>query len=460
MEEKKQSADSAPRQTFVEGSNNSDEAILGLNTLNGLPIEVLEERMRPKGMGGAFVGYYSYDGFLGKDESLIEALLKANKIVRKNGYTHQILADWLDLAAASSQPPAGKYTFNEMEFEVSYGGTVSKGQESPLQNPELKDDSEAEGWDGEYWVKNLRTGRNFKFTPQIPRWARKYGFYEGFDTPYHVDPQLIIDTFTKTGRVFETKEEHAEHLKKDYMAAGWKEVVIGDPETVFSHFPQSYFDLVKYKRDDEGEDKIVQYLEDDNFIIAALGRYDPFNEFGLGIAIYDSKAPNSPLVVVQDPARYDIKRDNAVLDITVRGLGRSKDELAKIIVFNKPQNGWTVRQSGEAEFIGGFHYLFEYGTLTLDTSVDTFELYKNQQLDFMVQKRSGQPIFFYKKNKATGKKEIFLLTKDNLKDRLRIPDNYLSGDCIISEVKEVSTFEENIVRGKVIIDGQEVSFSL
>lgn len=457
MGENEPSTDLVQHQIFKEGSVNSDEAILGLKELNGLPIEILEERLRPKGIKGAFVGFYSYDGFIGEDESLIEVLLEANQTVRERGYTHEILANWLDLAMLASQSSEGKFSFNEMEFEVFCAGTVSRGQESPFKNSELENDPEADGWDGHYWVKKLTTGRNFEFTPPIPRWARKYGFYEG-DSPYRVDPALVIDTFTRKDRVYKTKEEHSEQLKAIYTELGWKEVIIGDQEIVFYRFPQLYLDLTKYQRDQQFEDRIAQYLEDDNFIVVTLGEYNPFTECEFGIAVYDSKVPNSPLLVLRSLGRYDIKRTDEVLDITIRELGREQSEPAKIMVFNEQNNGWIIRQSGGIEHIGDLNYLSEYGFMNVNDQTDTFDLYKNSQLDFMVQKRNDQAIFFYKKDKGGQVREVVLLTKDNLKDRLQISDEYLNGDCIISEVKEVSVTEEGVVKGKVVIDGREVSF--
>lgn len=448
---------------FKVGEMNDDETIRKLTHLNGVPIAELEEIMKPDKVRGANPGMYSYNGFIGEEESLINALIRANQIVRESGYTHQQLADWLDLAVAAHRSKDRRFEYNGMQFEVSHVGTVSKGQWSPFKNSEVENDPEKEGWDGEYGIKNLTTGRELGFTPPVPEWIRKYGFYEGFDTPYHVSPQAIIDIFTKKDRVYETREELATRLEKEYRSQGWKSAVIGHPDNIFPDYPVLYSFLVRYSKDLEGEEKIVQVLEDDNFVVATLGYYDHFRRYDFSFVIYDKSGDTKPLVSCRDVARFRIDRfieNGRVVIKTTIGREGGDDRPGEIVVGSDvDKDGWLVKQRGNFMQVGDFDLVKKYEGGYTGTSEDQFGVYRNSRVEFLVQDMEGRGVvwFLYKEDKVSGTAEKITLTKQVLKERFGIE---VKDDEYVSEVKRVSVGEDGIVKGVMVIKGEEKPFTL
>lgn len=450
---------------FRVGVMNSDEAIVALTHINGISISELEERMRPNQFEGMGFGMYSYDGFLGDNESLIEVLLKANRIVKENGYTHQQLADWMELAINAWQNQEGKFEYYGMKFKVSYMGTVSAGQESPFRNSKVEQDPETQDWDGEYEIRNLTTGRWIKFTPPLPHWVRNWGFYEGFETPYHVSPQGLIDLFTKRNRIYETRKELANRLEREYRSQGWKKVVIDHPDV----FLDEYFDyafvvaaLTRYNDDLEGAEKITQLLEDEHFIVGTLGYYDYFVRFDKRIVIFSQANRKKPLVLCPDVAKYEITRfaekGRVIVSVRMIQRGRKDYQRGEIIVNSVPgKNGWLVEESGELQQVVDFEYLFGFGSVTADSD-DLFRLYKNSRIEFLTQKRGEAVWFLYKKDKKTGIAERIFLNPEALIKRIGV--GKVAENDFVSEVKNVSVTEDGVVKGILVIKGREIAFSL
>ncbi|MBU2592595.1 MAG: hypothetical protein ABII08_05500 [Candidatus Beckwithbacteria bacterium] len=449
---------------FRVGEVNSEEVIRRLTHLNGIPVTELETVMRPDKARGVGVGMYSYNGFLGEEESLIDALVRANQIVKENGHTHQQLAGWLDLARDAYHSKDRHFEHNDMRYEVTYAGTVSKGQWSPFKNSEVENDPEKEDWDGEYVVKNLTTGRTVGFTPPVSRWVRNWGFYEGFETPYHVSPQGLIDVFTRKDRVYETRDELVARLRKEYQGQGWEKVSIGHPDEVLPNYPLLYTVLVRYRDDPVGKEKIVQVLEDGNFTVATLGYYDQFRRYDLSFVVYDKTDEREPLVNCRDVARFNIDRSvekgSVVIKTTIERDGRD-DYPAEIVVGSEiDKDGWLVKQRGSFVQVGGFDLLKKYKGGFTGSSEDQFGVFRNPRVEFLTQdmEGSGAIWFLYKEDKVSETAEKVTLTGQVLKERFGI--EVKEDNEYVSEVKKVSVGENGTVKGVMVIKGREEGFSL
>lgn len=172
--------------TFTVGGVNSDASIRGLRELNGQPIEALEARMRP--------GADSLTGFLGRSERLRSVMEADNRQVRDElGTTHQALAFPLKLvrflvnARAPSIKGWGDFAYRGERFFAR--GVIYRGpQGSPF-----ADRSAARG---DFEVVNARTGKGLKFSELLPDMIERYGFYEGKEVAYRLEPKDIAEVFS------------------------------------------------------------------------------------------------------------------------------------------------------------------------------------------------------------------------------------------------------------------------
>ena len=93
---------------------------------------------------------------------------------------------------------------------------------------------------GIYIVTDIQTGKKIEFTPNIPRWIQKWGFYEGFETKYHVDPLKIIDFFgikadkEKSSISLDPHEELPTYLRDTIQKEQWEYVHVYRKEYNFS----------------------------------------------------------------------------------------------------------------------------------------------------------------------------------------------------------------------------------
>jgi hypothetical protein len=131
----------------------------------------------------------SFSGFLGLSESLLEVLANDNVTVINNGFTHQQLANFLfhfDQSSDQTQPESHTpVTINHIKF--AHRSTAWRGfQESPF------NDNIATNKD--HLVVNLETGAGVNYSGLLPEMIHRYGFYEGKDTIYRLDPLDIAKT--------------------------------------------------------------------------------------------------------------------------------------------------------------------------------------------------------------------------------------------------------------------------
>jgi hypothetical protein len=160
---------------FVVGGKNDTALIKKLTEINGLTIAELEKKMRPKAL--------SKVGFLGVEENLLDVLAADNAlVVDQMGLTHQDLAWHLRVLAAAGDNEALAYEGRKFKIAV---GTAKNFIDSPF----------ADGTKTNTDVKlhNLDNGKKLQYSLLVPLMIERYGFYEGQDTPFRVDPKQVVE---------------------------------------------------------------------------------------------------------------------------------------------------------------------------------------------------------------------------------------------------------------------------
>ena len=168
----------------IAGTNFSSQ-IRRCETINGISIAELERRMRP----GNIDENGSIAGFLGKDEELLDVLVADNDFVRRNGFTHRQLAIPLlqisDRAIEMMKTGRGPFEFKHAGTDWRVESTFTRGfQLSPF------DDGTKTRTD--FTVTNLQNDVTIKYSRLVLLMIERYGFYEGNETSYRVDPGDII----------------------------------------------------------------------------------------------------------------------------------------------------------------------------------------------------------------------------------------------------------------------------
>lgn len=433
---------------FVEGGVNADAAIRNLTQLNGVPIKELERRMRPAGAGGNLPGMRSYDGFLGQNESLLEALVGQNQIVREAGFTHQELASWLKLAMDREEEGSKRFEYNGMTFTVDLLTTLCAGQTSPFANGQ-KSDAEAVGWDGEYVLRNHSTGRKLEFTPQIAEWIRKYGFYEGFETPYHVSPKDIIDIFTRKDRIFNTLGEITQLQADKRMNEGWHFAACGTVDEAKTHsqigeYVTRALDDIKPYAYRQSQNDLVEVISDNSLIVCRFFQQSPFIKSEIGLAVYDTS--NRRLLYRSDDSEvFEMQRveneDGSTRLVTTHLDHKGLPSKHKRWISATPDsNGCQIFERGEIFQLVSLESLFQYGKVTVD-SQDSMTRYENQDVVLFFQgfHRIGHAIgCCYVQDKRTGKRSLLRLNHDSM---VKLLGNDVQGVSGVSKVTDVHLFK-------------------
>ncbi len=134
----------------------------------------LEQRLRP--------GADSHLGFLGSDERLAEVLAADDELVRRLGLTHAIIAQRLENIFSRVHYPTTEPTPID-QWNVS--GTAYRGfQACPWEK-----NAQYGSWD--LTIENRRTGERLQCPGLIAHLIGEHGFYEGKQSPYRVDPELL-----------------------------------------------------------------------------------------------------------------------------------------------------------------------------------------------------------------------------------------------------------------------------
>ena len=167
-----------PKTGFLVGGKNATSLVKELTEINGLPIDRLEQAMRP--------GAASEEGFLGPQERLLDLLASDNTYVtQERRLTHQQLARALRmLAAIGMKHPGQEFAYRGRRYRVDvqyYRGF----QDSPFEDG-TRANSEAT-------IESLSNGKTLRFSLLVPDMIERYGFYEGRGTPYRVEPRRILE---------------------------------------------------------------------------------------------------------------------------------------------------------------------------------------------------------------------------------------------------------------------------
>ena len=170
-----------PSSGFVLGGKNATHDLKRLTAINGRSIQELETAMRP--------GAWSKNGFLGKDERLVDVLVADNQfVVEQSGFTHQELARPLLVIGYYAQKQAiGKSVrLRHGEVEMLVKVVRYRGfQESPFEDGTKTNI--------DVTIKRLSDGEVLEYSLLVPHMIERYGFYEGNGTSYRVDPKAIIE---------------------------------------------------------------------------------------------------------------------------------------------------------------------------------------------------------------------------------------------------------------------------
>ncbi len=180
-----------PKTGFKVGGKNPTDLVAKLSEINGRPIAELEADMRP----GAQTEVGSAKGFLGPEESLLKILATDNAfVVDELGLTHQELARHLRVLTAiglkrvleaekADKPSASDpFLYHGRRFQTSF--VFYRGyQLSPFKDG-TKTDTNAT-------LTNVDSGKTIKFSLLVPEMMERYGFYEGTETPYRLNPSDI-----------------------------------------------------------------------------------------------------------------------------------------------------------------------------------------------------------------------------------------------------------------------------
>lgn len=162
-----------------------------------LDLDMLEEVMRPKDPL-KMSDYESVSGFLGQSEKLADVLAADAEIVNKSGLTHEQIARPLKEAAQIALDHLKKSAFRETtekffilhfsgnNYEVHYEASPGR-QYSPFQ-----DDTHT---NMDITLVRQSDRKTLTFSGLLPEMISRYGFYEGKQVPYRLDPEVIIEFF-------------------------------------------------------------------------------------------------------------------------------------------------------------------------------------------------------------------------------------------------------------------------
>jgi hypothetical protein len=167
---------------FIIGGTNPTTVIRALTQINGMPLGTLEDRMRS--------GHASQDGFLGDKEKLLDVMAADNDlVVGKLGLSHAELARHLHamgVIARQLKGGTGEFIYHGRRYYIIRAETHGR-QDSPF--------DDGTSGDLNIVVANLDSGQKISYSVLSPFMIERYGFYEGKDSIYRLDPKAIAQVF-------------------------------------------------------------------------------------------------------------------------------------------------------------------------------------------------------------------------------------------------------------------------
>jgi hypothetical protein len=153
--------------------------------INGIPLEMLENKMRPaisEDMETSSVG------FIGKEEHLKDILIADDILVKSLGFTHEQLAYPIQYIINEQKANRTRKLFPYNGVSYNFEIIAFAGEQySPF-----KDDMKTH-LDG--ILKRSDTDEQIRFSFLMPHFISAYGFYEGKSSPYRLEPETIIRFF-------------------------------------------------------------------------------------------------------------------------------------------------------------------------------------------------------------------------------------------------------------------------
>lgn len=164
---------------FKIGGRNETSLIRSLREINGQSISALEARMRPM--------HDSMAGFLGQNESLLEVMARDNDFVLSQGLTHQDLASVLMYAR--------EHYFKGFGTEFTLGGRRYQVEMTNYRGMQFSPFEDKTATGSDMAIKNLDTGASLSCSGLLPDMIQRYGFYEGHQTSYRLEPAAVLEVF-------------------------------------------------------------------------------------------------------------------------------------------------------------------------------------------------------------------------------------------------------------------------
>jgi hypothetical protein len=139
-------------------------------------------------------GAFSQGGFLGSGESLEEVLASDARTLVELGLSGEDLTvplerllDVLDESRKRKAAVDGRF---EIRIEVYLGFQICPWAESP-HSGQCTAGGGVRHASVDWRLRNLRTGERLAGPGLIVHLARDHGFFEGFESPYRVDPRAL-----------------------------------------------------------------------------------------------------------------------------------------------------------------------------------------------------------------------------------------------------------------------------
>lgn len=161
-----------------------DQIVGGMNVSewsknSGISFQQLKEDLKPDNSSSA--------GFLGTTESLEKVLTEDHEfVVHQMGLSHLALAQ--PLFDIQKLDPDGKGQVVYRNYSYSVKTETWRGiQMSPFHDRTVTN--------VDITVTLKSTGKTIRFSGLLPEMIIRYGFYEGKETPYRLDPREILEVF-------------------------------------------------------------------------------------------------------------------------------------------------------------------------------------------------------------------------------------------------------------------------
>lgn len=181
---------------FLIGCYNPSILLRHLTSLNGIEISELENTMRSFEFSG--------EGFLGKDEKLLDVLVADNEFIESKGLTHQELAYCLRYAEAIIE--------SRWDFKKRHGydskdknkfilnGQVFMAEIIQYLGPQSSPFRDGTSTTIDIMICNLQTEKSLFASGLHKDMIERYGFYEGKGSSYRLEPSDIIEVFELDSR--------------------------------------------------------------------------------------------------------------------------------------------------------------------------------------------------------------------------------------------------------------------